>query len=193
MIKTFQNCIIYLIGYPGTGKYTIAKKIVSFAPEFRLVDNHLINNPLFSIILADGKTPLPSRVWKNVGQIWEAVLDTMIHISPPDYSFVLTNALLNSQADQNWFAEVEHMADQRKALFVPVILTVSLDEHRRRIVMKDRAERFKEIDPDSPDLYAKEDSIIKLNHPNLLLLDTSCLTAEESAESIRHHLLQLLP
>jgi hypothetical protein len=53
-----KNTIIYLIGFPGTGKYTIAREIAQ-QEDFRLVDNHLVNNPLFNLIHADGITPLP--------------------------------------------------------------------------------------------------------------------------------------
>lgn len=49
-----KNTIIYLLGFPGTGKYTIAKEICKQA-DFKLVDNHLINNPLFTLIENDDK------------------------------------------------------------------------------------------------------------------------------------------
>ena len=63
-----QNTIIYLIGFAGTGKYTIAKEICRLT-NARLVDNHLINNPVFSLIRADGKTLLPESVWEKTWAI----------------------------------------------------------------------------------------------------------------------------
>lgn len=38
---------LYLIGFAGTGKYTIAKELVKFG--YKVIDNHLINNPIFSL------------------------------------------------------------------------------------------------------------------------------------------------
>ena len=105
--KNIENTIIYLLGFPGTGKYTIAREICAQQANFKLVDNHLINIPLFSLIENDGKTPLPPRIWDNVGKIWEAVLDTIIHIAPANYSFVLTNALSDQgDTDRPWFERV---------------------------------------------------------------------------------------
>ncbi len=187
-MSNFRNTIIYLLGYAGTGKYTIAKELCRIAPEFRLVDNHLINNPLFTLIHADGITPLPPRIWENVGKIWDAVIDTMIHISPSDYSFVLTNALSDSDKDVAWFYEVEDMARQRNAIFIPVVLKISLDEHKRRIVSPDRITRMKEIDPNNPARYAAADNLIKPVHPHLLTLDVSSISAEQSAQSILNHI-----
>ncbi len=44
-----KNTIMYLIGYGGTGKYTIAKEIAALTGAV-VVDNHLINNPVFSVV-----------------------------------------------------------------------------------------------------------------------------------------------
>lgn len=181
----FKNVIIYLLGYPGTGKYTIGKNICRTSPDFRLVDNHLINNPLFSLIYTDGITPLNPRIWDNVGKVWDAVIDTMIHISPPDYSFVLTNALSNSDKDVAWFHEVAGMADSRKALFVPVVLMIEPTEHLKRITSPDRASRMKERNSNGPARYAAANNMIRPEHPNLLTLDVSNL----SPESATHHIL----
>ena len=48
-----KNTIVYLIGYAGTGKYTIAKEIAVLTGAV-IVDNQLINTPIFSVIAADG-------------------------------------------------------------------------------------------------------------------------------------------
>lgn len=56
-----KNTIIYLIGHYGVGKLTIARQICA-ASDARLFDNHLVNNVVFSLIRADGKTPLNERV-----------------------------------------------------------------------------------------------------------------------------------
>jgi ATP-dependent Lon protease len=43
----FSNIILYLIGYPGVGKYSIAQEIQNQTGQFRLVDNHHVLNPFF--------------------------------------------------------------------------------------------------------------------------------------------------
>lgn len=180
-MQQYKNVIIYLIAYPGTGKYTIAKEICNIAPDFRLVDNHLINNPILSIIDADGVTPLPKEVWRNIDLIWDAVLDTMVRISPNDFSFILTNALFNTVSDVAWFAEILAMAERRQSLFVPVLLKIGLEEHQNRIISPDRNERFKEINPLSPIRYKQNNNLIDINHPHLLEVDVTNMSASTAA------------
>lgn len=182
-----KNTIIYLLGFPGTGKYTIAKEICKQA-DFKLVDNHLINIPLFTLIENDGKTLLPHRIWDNIGRIWEAVMDTIVHISPPHYSFVLTNALTEQgQGDRAWFERVKGTAEQKKALFVPVRLSCSVEEMEKRIVQPERKIRMKEINPESPKRNAENYTVLTTDHPNLLNLDVTSLTPQEAAATILNH------
>lgn len=184
---TLENTIIYLLGYPGTGKYTIGKEIRRQYSEFRLVGNQLINNPLFSIINADGITPLPKKIWKNVGIIWDAVLDTMINISPKEFSFVMTNALFKSEEEIAWYHEVALMATTGQSCFVPVVLTISLEEHQKRITTQERKDGFKDINPDLPAKCAQENNLFIPNHTNLLMLDVSEVSPEISAQRIIAH------
>jgi hypothetical protein len=185
-----QNTFIYLIGFPGTGKLTIAQEIARKA-DFRLVDNHLINNPVFSLIHVDGKTKLPERIWDNVFKIWEAVADTIIHISPREYNFILTNALQQKDvADHTHYERVKDMAGQREARFIPVRLLISdIEEHARRITAADRTLKLKETDAEAPRRYAENEEVLNISHPNGLTLDVSRLTASEAADIILKHAL----
>ena len=91
-----KNTIVYLLGHPGVGKLTIAKAICA-ASDVRLLDNHLVNNVVFSLIHADGKTPLPEAIWDSVAGIREIAFGVIESIAPPEFSYVLTNALKNDQ------------------------------------------------------------------------------------------------
>ena len=43
-----ESCIVYLTGYPGSGKLTIAKQIKSMHPSFfEIIDSHTISNIVF--------------------------------------------------------------------------------------------------------------------------------------------------
>lgn len=186
--RPLQNTILYLIGFPGTGKYTIAREICALESGFRLVDSHLINNVLFSLIPLDGKTPIPRRVWDNIHTIWDCVMDTMTHVSPQDFSFILTNYLSQNNAnDIAWFATVEAMASARGARFVPVLLTIDEAEHKARITRPERTARMKETNPDAAARYAREDRLISLSHPHLLTLDVTALSPQSAAAQILAH------
>ena len=44
-----MNPIIYLNGYPGVRKFTIAKELVKKIPNSKLIDNHLLIDPINAI------------------------------------------------------------------------------------------------------------------------------------------------
>jgi MoxR-like ATPase len=48
-----HNTIIYLIGIPAVGKYTVARAIGRLTGA-KVVDNQLINLPVFSVLGYDG-------------------------------------------------------------------------------------------------------------------------------------------
>lgn len=179
-----ENTIIHLLGMPGTGKYTIAKEMVQLAP-FRLVDNHLINNPLFSLVRQDGKTKLPPRIWDNTAKIWEAVADTMVHICPPEFSFILTNALFDhDEGDRRHAQNMKAVAVARKGAYIPVRLVISdVEEHTRRITAPQRNERMKEINAEAPKRYAGLD-VLKTGLPEEFTLDVTSLSPADAARDI---------
>lgn len=59
------NTVIVLIGFAGTGKYTIGRELCELTGA-KLIDNHLINNPIFKTVDADGIKPLPPGIWDKV-------------------------------------------------------------------------------------------------------------------------------
>ena len=115
-------------------------------------------------------------------------MDTMIYISPPDYSFVLTNALFETDKEHAWFDEISALAAKRQSRFLPVLLTISPEEHVRRINTPERQARFKETDQTAPARYAAADNLIKLSHPDLITLDVTCLSPSDAAARILGHL-----
>lgn len=182
-----EGAVIHLLGAPGTGKYTIAQEMLKLC-DIRLVDNHLINNPLFSLVRLDGKTPLPARIWDNVIKIWDAVADTMVHISPREFSFVLTNGLFEGDdEDRKHMLNMKRVADERGGIYVPVRLVISdVEEHIRRITADSRSARMKETDPAAPHKYASRE-VLKTGLATELTLDVTSLAPVDAARKILTH------
>ncbi len=182
-----KNTIIYLLGFPGTGKYTIAKEICKQA-DVKLVDNHLINNPVFTLVERDGKTKLPDSVWEQTAKIRAIVLDTMKTLSPPDYNFVFTNALVNEDPDDlDIYKSVKNTAETREACLVPIRLTCEIEKNMQRIISPDRKKHMKELSPELAREIRKNHSILETRHSNELTLDVSDLTAKDAAKTILDH------
>src|ERR1700694_1840264 len=99
-----NNTIVLLIGFAGTGKYTIGRELCERTGA-KLIDNHLINNPGFTVVNADGVTPLPAKVWDRVKEIRATVYRAIRELSPPEMSFVFTMELRESNP-------LDHMAFQ---------------------------------------------------------------------------------
>ena len=179
-----QNTIIYLIGFAGTGKYTIAKEICRLT-NARLVDNHLINNPVFSLIRADGKKPLPESVWEKTWAIRHIVLDVIKDISPAEFSFVFTNELVDgSSDDEKLFSEVVELAASRGSKLIPVRLSCDEGELCNRIQSPDRTTRFKDTNVDNARNKIRSRKVLGIAHPNLLDLDVTNRSALQAAELI---------
>lgn len=168
---------IYLIGHAGVGKYTIAKELSKF--NFKVVDNHLINNPIFSLLDLDGTTPIKVDAWKAINEIRKSVLGFVCQDTQSNYVF--TNQLLEEKIDHVIYNQVKNTAEARESIFIPVKLIISDEsEHKKRISNPQRKERFKETTLPL-DRIAK--GLIQIQHPNLKYLDITHLTP---AQVVKH-------
>jgi hypothetical protein len=182
-----HSTIVYLIGYPGVGKLTIAKALCELTGA-RLVDNHMANNPIFSIIGVDGGTRIPEAAWDRVKAVRDVLFDTILHVAPRTFSYVLTNVLLDDDGDKALFEQVQDLAAQRASLFVPVVLHCEKTEHLRRVAAPGRAERYKDAKPSSLERLMAEHPLLPIVHPHLLDLDTTFLSPQEAANTILSHI-----
>ncbi len=186
-----NNTIVYLIGHYGVGKLTIARAICA-ASDARLFDNHLVNNVVFSLIRADGKTTLPERVWDMIGAIRDQALLAIQELTPPTASFVLTNCLIEGNTrDHAAYTKIESLAARRQSTFVPVLLRASDTAHAARIPSADRIDRLKHTDVASAAEKRRTSELLRIGHPNRLHLDTTSLAPAEAARIIIEHAEQL--
>lgn len=184
MIKQKNTYIIYLFGHPGTGKYTISQELMKH--DFIVCDNQLINNPIFALLNYDGFSKIPEFGWDAIGRIRTVVFDFIT--MEQNHNYVLTNCLYENEGDRDCYIQVETMALKRNSIFIPVKLLISEEEHLRRITVPSRRARWKSIDPQ--DVYQRE-QLIHIDHPHLLELDVSALSAAQAAENILEYAFKL--
>lgn len=182
-----KNTIVYLIGYAGTGKYTIAKELAALTGAV-IVDNQLINSPFFSVVGASGNTPLPAAVWPKIESIRRIVLDTVAELVPPEASFLFTNELYEGKPmDRRWYEDVAILATKRQARLVPVILHCEPEELCRRVTSPERAVRFKERSAYRTRENIRTYQLLRVDHPNCLELEITTLSPIQAAQTILVH------
>ncbi|MBW8310000.1 MAG: AAA family ATPase [Candidatus Paracaedibacteraceae bacterium] len=183
-----KNTLIYLIGFAGTGKFTIAQEIAKLTNS-KIVDNHLINNPILNLINTDEDSPLSDLVWHKIGEIRQIILDTIETIAPLDSNFIFTNELIEGcVADEQIFSKIATLAQRRQSTFLPVRLECSEEELCRRILFENRKERLKDTNPKNAQEKHKNFTILKPTAYTFLTLDVTHLSAEQAAHIILDHI-----
>lgn len=186
-----RNTFVYLIGFAGTGKLTIARAFVREVDAI-VVDNHWINNPIFGLIDPDGKTKLPEAVWTQVWRVHEAVMETIATLAKPGRNFVFTHDGIEGEPyDRDKFEAIRKAAERRQARLVPVRLVCEAEELARRIKSPGRAEMFKSTNADHAIRRVGRDMVLDPRTPETLTLDVTRLSPEESAAAIVAHILRL--
>jgi hypothetical protein len=176
---------VYLIGLAGTGKLTIAREFQSLG--YKIIDNHLINDPIFRALRLDGETSIPEEAWAAVHKIRNIVLKFIA--TDRAQNFLFTNELLEgSVADSRTYKKIQSTAIKRGSTFIPVRLLISPEERAHRIVSEDRRHHCKKVSVDR----RKSLTLRSIAHPNLLNLDVTTLSAQQAAKEIENHILKVL-
>lgn len=179
---TTQPITLYLIGHAGVGKYTIAKELSK--SNFKVVDNHLINNPIFSLLDLDGVTPIKESVWETISEIRKSILGFICQDALSNYVF--TNELQEEKGDHVIYNQVKNTAEARRSIFIPLKLIINDEtEHKKRISNPQRKELFKET---TLPFGRIKKGLIQIQHPNLKELNITNLNPAQAVE----HVLELV-
>lgn len=201
-LKSGAMPIIHLNGFPGTGKLTIARKLVeklnAGPPKHtsteatgyanaRLVHNHLLIDPANAIL---------SRTQPGYQQlrkaIREAIFTSLITESSTHGTiYVFTDWQSGDEVGSGVCSEFETMAQARGSQFVPILITCDEQENIRRLRGTERATWSKITDSelllqfrqqvDPPPVYEFRENEARLT------VDVTSLSAEQVAEVIVMH------
>src|SRR5690625_608427 len=173
--------ITYLVGPPACGKLTIAQELSALTGA-ALIDNHLINDPIFRAYGADGRSALPEWIWDLAAQVREATM-AAVSGATANTSHIFTNYLGSDPSEGQFLQRLRAIAKERGARFVPVWLTCTDEELIRRVGTPERAQRQKLRDPDSLRHLLQTMGVFPAP-PDALVLDTSTIPADAAAKQI---------
>jgi hypothetical protein len=193
LFPMLKNVMVYLVGFPGTGKLTVARELALLL-QARVVDNHWINNPILGLIDSDRVTPFPEDVWDQIAKVRQAVLDTIAALSAPESNFIITHAGYDDDPE-DWkiYNAIARAAERRGALFVPIRLLCAEEELLRRVVSSERASNLKSMDPQAASRDAKGRDVLAVSHANAKTLDVTALSPQEAARRILTHIRSFRP
>lgn len=184
-----KTIIVLLLGYPGVGKRTVGTALVERLNGV-LVDNQLINIPILTLFKWDGKFQLPSDVFEYTAPIRQAILDTIEKLAPSTNSYVFTNVLeaADAVASRSEYDKLRALAERRGSVFQAVRVTCDPQVQVTRIDTPDRRARLKGSDPEGYRRYTQNVPLWWPPEDELLTIDTTTATPEQSAELIYNHL-----
>ncbi|MFC3076599.1 AAA family ATPase [Phenylobacterium terrae] len=187
-----NNVVVYLVGPPGVGKYTVGK-LIADRLSAKLLDNHFWCNPIFEVVEPDG-TALPAGVWDRANDVMSAVLETVARFGPAGRNYVFTHAVSDPGGHAlDWViaGQILWVAERRGASLLVVRLACGEEQLRERIAREERRRRFKTTDAGMADSLASLGPF-PINHDWILDLDTSGLSAAETADRIETELISRL-
>lgn len=157
------------------------------APEFRLYDNHTLNNVVFPFVYVDSATKLPPEIWDAVRRVRNVALETLVDLGNRDFCYIFTNQLFHDDAeDQELYELMEETARRMQACFLPVCLDCAEHIHKERIAVPEREAHFKMTRVSFVD-EVSECAILRPEHSNRLDLDVTRLSPAQAAERILAH------
>jgi broad-specificity NMP kinase len=176
-----NKALIYLIGFPGSGKSTTAKEISKIIDAV-IVSNNFINNIIFNVInLQNAK--VPDDLWESIFLIRKNMLAILEkhHIKSKHYIF--TNELLKGDRyDQKVYNLILDLSTKMNASIFSVVLHCNKAELAKRVQSKERSQENKITDLD---FAMKRIEGERLFIPEgALEIDNSSLSAKEVARKI---------
>lgn len=188
MGEPVQPTFLLVLGFPGVGKLTSSKALISLL-EARgetacLVDSHLMVDPILKVVGADGIHKLDPEVFNYATMVRTAVMGALEHHGIPDCHYVFTlfaTDVEQAKADE-LLIELSRIASVRGAGLKIVRLVCELDELLRRATTEERARRPKLVNPRAITAIHEQLQVYTPSELPSSTIDVTALSASDVAE-----------
>ncbi|KAL8800102.1 MAG: hypothetical protein Q9182_005414 [Xanthomendoza sp. 2 TL-2023] len=170
---------IYINGYPAVGKYTVAKRLVQMLPNAKLLDNHLLIDPVAAVY--ERSMPEYQGLRKLVRK---SILDSIsTSLSLRDVTWVFTDSQSSDKVGQAAVADYIHAAQTRGSPIVSIILGCRAEENVLRLGAAGRL-KTKLSDAEILLKIRETEDIYHFGGKAELEIDTTKMSAYHAAQAI---------
>jgi len=176
---------IYINGYPGVGKLTVANELCKLLPKSKVFDNHLLIDPAAAIYERSAPEYQPLR------QILrrEALRSIAASTSTRDITWIFTDQQSSSPLGTSSARDYQNAATTRGSLFISIILNCEIEENLRRTKAEGRggSANTKLSDVAIVRSIREREDIFHFGDANELELDATSLSPTQAAHAIFQH------
>ena len=138
--------IIHINGYPGVGKYTIAKRLTELFPHLKLLHDKLFTDLADALVPRDGEDHY--TCWETFHEFcWDPIQNSNETF---DYGYIFTDFLPNDEENRismrDYIREAALLEDRRRE-FIAITLMCDEQENMRRLISPERQQSGKLTDP----------------------------------------------
>ncbi len=181
LVFIMGKTLIYLIGFPGSGKFTTAKELCKIIGAV-IVSNNLFNNIIFDIVKLQN-AEVPDDLWEKIFAVRKNVLAILEKHYVKSKHYIFTNELIEGDPyDQRLYNSVVNLSKKMDMEIFSVVLHCNNEKLVRRVQSEERYQENKITDPDF--------AIKKIEGKRLFIpegsleIDNSNLSAKEVAKKI---------
>lgn len=147
LVFIMGKTLIYLIGFPGSGKFTTAKELCKIIDAV-IVSNNLFNNIIFDIVkLQDAE--VPDDLWEKIFAVRENMLAILEKHYIKSKHYIFTNELIEGDSyDQRLYNSVVNLSKKMDMEILPVVLHCNNKKLVKRVQSEERYQENKITDSD---------------------------------------------
>ncbi|KAF4949036.1 hypothetical protein FGADI_9321 [Fusarium gaditjirri] len=182
-------CFIYINGFPGVGKLTIAKELQQLLPGSKVYHNHLLIDPIDALV--ERSSPGYHEMRTGLRRYILNAIATSEYTK--DKTWIFTDAREASEAGEKGAKDYEAAARKRRVSFISIVLECEIEENIRRAInpMRSQSVDAKLTDEAILRLILENEAIYRFGDENELVLDVTKLSSNEAALRIKEHVNRL--
>ncbi|KAG5755256.1 hypothetical protein H9Q69_005509 [Fusarium xylarioides] len=178
-------CFVYINGYPGIGKLTIARELQQLLPDSKVYHNHLLIDPVEALV----ERSSPGYHEMRTGLRRYVLNEIATSEYTKDKTWIFTDAREASAAGELGAKDYEAATRKRGVSFILIVLECEIEENIRRAINPARSQNVDAKLTDETILrpILEDETIYRFGYENELVLDVTKLSSKEAALRIKEH------